>query len=90
MLGENGILTQAKKAKFKNEQSDVLEATQIYAGDYEIAKNTQETNGTIINYLNGKNIIDSNNIINVEALLKKKLSTGQGTENSDEILIKNI
>ena len=87
VLGENGILTQAKKAKFKNEQSDVLEATQIYAGDYEIEKNTQATNGTIINYLNGKNIIDSNNIINVEALLKKKLSTGQGTENSDVYVI---
>lgn len=87
VLGENGILTQAKITKFKNEQSDVLEATQLYAGDYEIEKNIQETNGTIINYLNEKNIIDSNNIINVEALLKKKLSTGQGTGNSDVYVI---
>lgn len=83
VIGNNGIFTQTQKAKIKTEQSNVYEAMQLQVSDYEIEKNTEGTTDTLVNYIKSKNIINDNNVINVQELLKKQISTGQGTDNKD-------
>lgn len=83
IIGDNGVLSQANKSKIETNHSTVKEFIDIEASSFSIEKQTGEYSGTVLNYLMENGIIDENNIINVEKLLGKTLSTGNRSGTSD-------
>ena len=82
LTGDNGILNKASKAKLETEYSEVRDAMVLTVSEYKLYKYEGEQLG-YIEWLQGKGIIDSNNVINAEKLLGRNLSTGKGTGTTD-------
>ena len=87
VLGNNGIITKAQEAKIENNHSTVLETLQMESSNYDMKYLDEEDSISLISYLKQKQIIDSNLEVNVEKLLGKKLSTGNGSGVDDVYVI---
>ena len=87
VLGNNGIITKAQEAKIENNHSTVLEMLQMESSNYDTKYLDEEDSISLISYLKQKQIIDSNLEVNVEKLLGKKLSTGNGSGVDDVYVI---
>ena len=87
VLGNNGIITKAQEAKIENNHSTVLEMLQMESSNYDMKYLDEEDSISLISYLKQKQIIDSNLEVNVEKLLGKKLSTGNGSGVDDVYVI---
>ena len=74
-----GILNHASESVIKHENGQVNEALQLAAYNLKIENAQKNSPMKTIDYLKGKQIIDENNVINVEKLVGRKLSTGNGT-----------
>ena len=86
LTGENGIISQANEANLKNNHGTVLEALRLKVMDY-FTENEENLIDDELILLKNDEIIDENYIVNVEKLLNKKLSTGNGSENKDVYVI---
>ena len=96
LVGEGGILNNANKAKVESTHADVKEAMQLEYADYILEKNTKGSTQTLIEYLQGRNIIpeepeeEGKYVINVEALVGGKLSLGNGTDGTDVYKLEEV
>ena len=86
LTGENGIITQAQGASIKNDNGTVLEGLRIKLSEY-LSENEGKYAKDKLELLRDDNIIDENNIVNVEELLKQRLKTGNGSNNKDVYVI---
>lgn len=81
VIGQNGIITKANQAKVKQEKAQIYESLKLKILDKEIEQNITEDDSTdYSNWLKENGWIDSNRKVNVEKVVGKKLSTGNGTE----------
>ena len=88
VLGEGGILDMAKQAAIETENAQVNDALQLKAAEHLFKDVENNTETSLISYLKTKEIIDENNVINVEKLIGKELSTGKGSfESKKDIYI---
>ena len=87
LTGENGVITQAKQAEIENNHASVLEAIRLEVVSYKSDSIMDSTTTDILEFLKNEGKIDENNIVNVKNTLQKKLSTGNGSGNSDVYVI---
>ena len=83
VIGEDGIIKKAEKAKSVQSHGEVNEAVRLSYVDYQFSIKTKEREGTYKAYLVEKGYADENGKINVENLLGKNVGLGNGTENKD-------
>ena len=86
VIGENGIIKKAKDARVNQVHSAVKEGIILSHNQYTIEKNSETTDSaTFRDYIESKNIINEDGIINVVKLLGKKqhLGNGSNTETGD-------
>ena len=86
LTGDSGILSNAESAKLQTNHQSVAEYIKMKMSEYQIEKNVNAYANDFITFLNEGvegSIVDDDGVINVKKLLSKKLSTGNGTENSD-------
>jgi len=87
VLGNNGIITKAQEAKITNNHSTVYEAMQLQYDNYYTESTTGENDADFITDLKNKSILDENMDVNVEKLVGKKLSTGNGSNLKDVYVV---
>ena len=87
VLGNNGIITKAQEAKIANNHSTVYEAMQLQYDNYYTESTTGENDADFITDLKNKSILDENMDVNVETLVGKKLSTGNGSNLKDVYVV---
>ena len=87
VLGNNGIITKAQEAKITNNHSTVYEAMQLQYDNYYTESTTGENDADFITDLKNKSILDENMNVNVETLVGKKLSTGNGSNLKDVYVV---
>ena len=85
-LGSNGIVMKASEAKAETNHSLVYETIQMKSDEYSMNLENEEK-GNLLAYLQWNQIINDNNEVNVEALIGKKLSTGNGSGNRDVYVV---
>ena len=85
-LGSNGIVMKASEAKAETNHSLVYETIQMKSDEYSMNLENEEK-GNLLAYLKWNQIINDNNEVNVEALIGKKLSTGNGSGNRDVYVV---
>ena len=78
LTGDNGLLTKASQTKIAMEQGEVEDQIRILVSEYTIEKN-EGIEDDFITWLQNKSILEENNKINIEALMGKTMSTGNGT-----------
>ena len=78
LTGDNGLLTKASQTKIAMEQGEVEDQIRILVSEYAIEKN-EGIEDDFITWLQNKSILEENNKINIEALIGKTMSTGNGT-----------
>lgn len=91
VFGENGLISNAKKAKEEYVHGTVKESFTLKQGDYTIDK-TKGNEKDFIEYIksdDGNNILNSNNEVNVPNLVGKKLDLGNGTNKSDVYMVES-
>ena len=89
LTGESGIISQASRAKMRNNHATVSENLKLKVTD-EYATNIGDvTSDQILEYLKGKGYIDENAIVNVKETTGETLSTGNGTNGKDVYFIKD-
>ena len=87
VLGNNGIITKAQEAKIANNHSTVYEAMQLQYDNYYTESTIRENDADFITDLKKKSILDENMDVNVETLVGKKLSTGNGSNLKDVYVV---
>ena len=87
VLGNNGIITKAQEAKITNNHSTVYEAMQLQYDNYYTESTIGENDADFITDLKKKSILDENMDVNVETLVGKKLSTGNGSNLKDVYVV---
>ena len=87
VLGNNGIITKAQEAKITDNHSTVYEAMQLQYDNYYTESTTGENDADFITDLKNKSILDENMNVNVETLVGKKLSTGNGSNLKDVYVV---
>ena len=87
VLGNNGIITKAQEAKITNNHSTVYEAMQLQYDNYYTESKIGENDADFITDLKKKSILDENMDVNVETLVGKKLSTGNGSNLKDVYVV---
>ena len=85
-LGSNGIVMKASEAKAETNHSLVYETIQMKSDEYSMNLENEEK-GDLLAYLQWNQIINDNNEVNVEVLIGKKLSTGNGSGNRDVYVV---
>ena len=85
-LGSNGIVMKASEAKAETNHSLVYETIQMKSDEYSMDLENEEK-GDLLAYLQWNQIINDNNEVNVEVLIGKKLSTGNGSGNRDVYVV---
>ena len=85
-LGSNGIVMKASEAKAETNHSLVYETIQVKSDEYSMNLENEEK-GDLLAYLQWNQIINDNNEVNVEVLIGKKLSTGNGSGNRDVYVV---
>ena len=85
-LGSNGIVMKASEAKAETNHSLVYETIQMKSDEYSMDLENEEK-GDLLAYLQLNQIINDNNEVNVEVLIGKKLSTGNGSGNRDVYVV---
>lgn len=86
LTGDNGILTQATKAKEKQADGTVVEATSLLWNEHQVEKNIGANNSDFLDYLeNTKGCLDSNGIVNVKKLTGNDLKRGNGTNGTEDV-----
>ena len=81
VTGEDGIISKARQAQISYDNAQVNEALQTEVLSYWVKKTDENTTKSVIAYLKSEEvgIINENYVINVEKLVGRKLSTGNGT-----------
>ncbi len=101
LTGDNGVLTKASSSKLKNEQATVKEQIILAYGEYQIEVKTsnnvklastepvkaRSNSQTFLQYLESKEYINSDGIVNVKNLTGNKMTLGNGTGKSDVYII---
>lgn len=101
LTGDNGVLTKASSSKLKNEQATVKERIILAYGEYQIEVKTsnnvklastepvkaRSNSQTFLQYLESKEYINSDRIVNVKNLTGNKMTLGNGTGKSDVYII---
>lgn len=92
LTGENGILTQASKAKREQEYSSVVEGIKLAVNEYITEKETGETTQSFIDWLKAeeREYINDANEIQVSNLLGQSLSTGKGSGQKDVYKLEEV
>ena len=87
LTGENGIITQANEANLNNNHGTVLEALRLKVMEY-FTKDEENLMEDKLILLKNDGIIDEKGIVNIQKLLEKRLSTGNGSGKKDVYIIK--
>ena len=74
----------------ETEYSDVVESISLSVTEYNLEKQTSENIVNFIDWLKNKGYINNNNEIQIEKLLGKKLSTGNGSGSTDVYKIEEV
>ena len=83
-IGQNGIFTRAQEAVVVNENASIYEQLKMVVVDYEIDAVESKNNQAVIERLKTDGYVNSDNTLNVEKLMGRKMQTGNGnTENGD-------
>ena len=83
-IGQNGIFSRAQEAVVVNENASIYEQLKMVVVDYEIDAVESKNNQAVIERLKTDGYVNSDNTLNVEKLMGRKMQTGNGnTENGD-------
>ena len=88
--GDSGILSNAESAKLQTNHNSVAEGLKLKMGEYYIAKNVEGYDNDFMTFLEEAEIVDEDGVINVQKLLGKKLSTGNGSGTNDVYKLEEI
>lgn len=92
IIGQNGIIGKANRAKLVNDQQSIKERLLLAIQDATIEKIDQPDLKTM-DYLRGKEYIKEqasiSDVVQVESLMGQKLSSGNGKEDKDIYVIEN-
>ena len=88
VLGENGIVVKAKESLVKSDNANVSDSLKMLVASY-IADDQGRGEVDTIEKLKEAGIIDNNNIVNVSALIERKLGTGNGSGKNDVYVIED-
>lgn len=91
VIGENGLINNANATKIKTEYAKVDEAINLEFADYTTKKNAEENYCRVfIEFLQQKEAVNEENIINISKILGDKMSTGNGSGSSDVYKLEKV
>ncbi len=85
LSGEDGVIAKTTEAVRVNEQGEVNEAIRLKQQEYIIDKYTANNTKDLLTYLRNQEIINEENIIDTEALLRKTLISENGTYKIEKV-----
>lgn len=91
VIGDNGLINNANTTKLNTEYAKVDEAINLEFADYTTKKNMEENYCRVfIEFLQQKEVVNEDNIINISKILGDKMSTGNGSGSSDVYKLEKV